>query len=80
MLTEQDIAAKAAKRVKVLVKCQTCGQRFILRGSPNKDGDIETGFKMCMCGSADVEITMVEKRGAAVLGYRLKKHGDSEVI
>lgn len=77
VVVEQDIVVK---RVKVLVKCHTCDQRFILRGSPNKDGGIETGFKMCMCGSADVDMAVVERRLTGGLGYRLKSHDDMEVI
>ncbi|KPV43806.1 hypothetical protein AN477_10530 [Alicyclobacillus ferrooxydans] len=79
MLAEQNTAAKH-ERVKVLVKCQSCGQRFIMRGVPNKEGDIETGFKRCMCGNADVEITAVERSVPNRLGYRLKNNDDSEVI
>lgn len=77
MLTDTEMKVE---RVKVLIKCRTCNQRFILRGSPNKDGNIETGFKMCMCGSPDVDITMVGDRVPKRLEYRLKKHDDSEVI
>jgi hypothetical protein len=79
VLAEQYTVVKH-ERVKVLVKCQSCCRRFILRGVPNKDGDIETGFKRCMCGSADVDVTVVERRAQNRLGYRLKNNDDSEVI
>ena len=79
MLDEQNTVAKH-ERVKVLVKCQSCGQRFIMRGVQNKDGDIETGFKRCMCGNTDVDITVVARSAQNGLGYRLKNNDDCEVI
>jgi len=35
-------------RVKVSIRCNRCGERFVLRGKKEK-GRIETGFKRCLC-------------------------------
>ncbi|CAM2803271.1 hypothetical protein PASE110613_01525 [Paenibacillus sediminis] len=35
-------------RVKVIIKCKNCGERFILRGRRDR-GKLETGFKQCLC-------------------------------
>lgn len=35
-------------RVKVSIRCNRCGERFVLRGKKEK-GRIETGFKKCLC-------------------------------
>lgn len=35
-------------RVKVKIRCNQCGERFILRGKQEK-GKIDTGFKQCIC-------------------------------
>lgn len=37
-------------RVKVSIRCQHCGERFILRGKRDK-GKISTGFKQCLCNN-----------------------------
>lgn len=39
-------------RVKVLIRCRVCGEKYILRGRKDKGG-YETGFKMCVCDNAD---------------------------
>jgi hypothetical protein len=41
------------QRYKVTVRCYDCGEKFILRGKLNKDGDYETGFKRCVCGNEE---------------------------
>jgi DNA-directed RNA polymerase subunit RPC12/RpoP len=37
-------------RVKVVIRCNQCGERFILRGKKEKNR-IETGFKQCLCNN-----------------------------
>jgi len=36
-------------RVKVHIRCRKCGETFILRGVRDTKGQIETGFKRCLC-------------------------------
>lgn len=38
-----------ASRVKVHIRCQKCGESFILRGTRDHKGRIDTGFKRCLC-------------------------------
>ncbi|MFV8828402.1 hypothetical protein [Alkalihalobacterium sp. APHAB7] len=40
-------------RYRVVIRCQKCGEKFILRGSRAKDGNYETGFIRCVCGNED---------------------------
>lgn len=43
-------------RVKVKIRCQMCGEKFVLRGKKEKD-KIETGFRQCICSNEkDFEI------------------------
>lgn len=45
-----------AARVKVTIRCNVCGEKFVLRGRREK-GTIDTGFKQCICNnSKDLEI------------------------
>jgi DNA-directed RNA polymerase subunit RPC12/RpoP len=37
-------------RVKVHIRCNLCGERFILKGRKEK-GKIDTGFKQCLCSN-----------------------------
>ncbi|WP_169449342.1 hypothetical protein [Paenibacillus assamensis] len=39
-------------RVKVTIRCNLCGEKFILRGKREK-GKIETGFKQCLCDNRE---------------------------
>jgi len=39
-------------RVKVVIRCKVCGEKYILRGRKDK-GIYETGFRMCICDNAD---------------------------
>lgn len=39
------------QRYKVIVRCNDCGEKFILRGKKDKEGNYETGFKRCVCGN-----------------------------
>ncbi|MBB6735784.1 hypothetical protein [Cohnella zeiphila] len=41
-----------ASRVKVTIRCNRCGEKFVLRGRRER-GRIDTGFKMCLCSNAD---------------------------
>lgn len=49
-----------AERYKVTIRCSECGERYILRGSLNKFGCIETGFKQCICSNRDQFDTVSE--------------------
>ncbi len=43
-------------RIKIRIRCNRCGERFVLRGKREK-GRIETGFKQCLCNNeTDFEI------------------------
>lgn len=35
-------------RVKVMIRCRNCGEKFILRAKQDR-GKIDTGFKRCVC-------------------------------
>lgn len=35
-------------RIKVIINCKRCGEKYTLRGKKSKD-KIETGFKRCVC-------------------------------
>jgi hypothetical protein len=37
-------------RVKVMIRCKVCGEKFVLRGRREKDR-IDTGFKQCLCNN-----------------------------
>ncbi|MBB6635417.1 hypothetical protein [Cohnella thailandensis] len=39
-------------RVKVTIRCNWCGEKFVLRGRRDR-GRIDTGFKMCVCSNMD---------------------------
>ncbi|RKQ88411.1 hypothetical protein [Brockia lithotrophica] len=41
------------RRVKVMIRCNRCGEVYILRGRKTKDGTYETGFVQCVCGNTD---------------------------
>ena len=48
-------------RVKVHIRCQNCGETFILRGVRDYRGQIDTGFKRCLCDNErhfDIETVM----------------------
>jgi DNA-directed RNA polymerase subunit RPC12/RpoP len=39
-------------RVKVSIRCKSCGERFILRARKDR-GKLETGFKQCICDNTE---------------------------
>lgn len=39
-------------RVKVIIRCLQCGEKFTLRGRKQRER-IETGFKQCLCSNTD---------------------------
>jgi hypothetical protein len=41
------------ERLKVFIRCQQCGERFILRGSKGGKGKLGTGFKQCLCDNKE---------------------------
>ncbi|GIM48220.1 hypothetical protein DNHGIG_37690 [Collibacillus ludicampi] len=44
-------------RIKVHIRCRLCGESYILRGTRNVKGHIDTGFKRCLCDNErDFEI------------------------
>lgn len=44
-----DDMGAANQRIKVHIRCRKCGETFILRGVRDPKGNIETGFKKCLC-------------------------------
>jgi hypothetical protein len=40
-------------RVKVHIRCRKCGESFILRGSRDYRGQVDAGFKRCLCDNED---------------------------
>jgi DNA-directed RNA polymerase subunit RPC12/RpoP len=38
-------------RYKIVIRCEQCGEKYILRGRPNEMGGFDTGFKRCICGN-----------------------------
>lgn len=46
---EDEPAAVRNHRVKVLIRCRKCGETFRLRGSLDENGQLQTGFKRCLC-------------------------------
>lgn len=36
-------------RLKVLIRCNQCGERYTLRGMKEGKGKLGTGFKKCLC-------------------------------
>lgn len=43
----------AGGRYRIVIRCLQCGEKYILRGRRNKNGEFETGFIRCICGSED---------------------------
>ncbi|MFC5531717.1 hypothetical protein [Cohnella yongneupensis] len=41
-----------SQRVKVIIRCNKCNEKFILRGRKER-GRVDTGFRMCICSNAD---------------------------
>lgn len=63
MRAESSVSAQepvpAAHRIKVMIRCRKCGETFILRGTRDSKGNIETGFKRCLCDNDkdfDIEV------------------------
>lgn len=42
-----------ANRYRIVIRCPLCGEKYILRGKRNDEGEYETGFKQCVCGNDD---------------------------
>ncbi|MFB4211330.1 hypothetical protein ACE1TH_05365 [Shouchella sp. JSM 1781072] len=42
-----------ANRYRIVIRCPLCGEKYILRGKRNENGEYETGFKQCVCGNED---------------------------
>ncbi|MFD1955758.1 hypothetical protein ACFSL6_16710 [Paenibacillus thailandensis] len=43
------------ERVKVTIRCNVCGEKYVLRGRRD-NGKIDTGFRQCICNSKDLEV------------------------
>ncbi len=41
------------ERYRIVIRCQACGEKYILRGKRNEQGEYETGFKRCVCGNEE---------------------------
>ncbi|MED0674992.1 MULTISPECIES: hypothetical protein [Aneurinibacillus] len=41
------------ERCKVTIYCPVCGERYVLRGTREKNGKVETGFKQCICSNKE---------------------------
>ncbi|WP_240377084.1 hypothetical protein [Bacillus piscicola] len=41
----------ASSRYRVIIRCPKCGEKYILRGRLDQKGELETGFKQCVCGN-----------------------------
>jgi hypothetical protein len=39
-------------RVKVMIRCNQCGEKFVLRGKRER-GKIDTGFRQCLCNNIE---------------------------
>lgn len=39
-------------RIKVIIRCKVCGEKYILRGHKDKV-NYDTGFKMCICDNSN---------------------------
>jgi hypothetical protein len=39
-------------RVKVMIRCNRCGEKFVLRGKRER-GMIDTGFRQCLCNNIE---------------------------
>ncbi|WP_164553346.1 hypothetical protein [Brevibacillus marinus] len=48
------------ERTKVLIRCKLCGERYTLRGRRGPQGNIETGFKRCLCDN-DRDFEVIEQ-------------------
>ena len=46
-------------RFKVNIKCNQYGTEYILRASYDTQGNMKSGFNMCLCGNSDVEIARI---------------------
>lgn len=48
------------ERVKVHIRCRRCGESYVLRGRRNYKGQIDTGFKRCLCDNdKDFEVETI---------------------
>ncbi|USG63540.1 hypothetical protein NDK47_15290 [Brevibacillus ruminantium] len=39
------------QRTKVTIRCNVCGEKFTLRGRKEPSGEVDTGFKQCLCNN-----------------------------
>jgi hypothetical protein len=38
-------------RYKVKIRCNVCGEKYTLVGKRGRSGQVETGFKQCLCNN-----------------------------
>ncbi|WP_167577447.1 hypothetical protein [Ammoniphilus sp. YIM 78166] len=49
------------ERHKVRIRCNLCGEKFTLVGKRAKSGEVETGFKQCLCNNdRDFQVSEIE--------------------
>ncbi|HJV46533.1 MAG TPA: hypothetical protein VJ824_12510 [Bacillota bacterium] len=39
-------------RYKVTIRCNQCGEKYTLIGHKDRSGEVETGFKQCLCNNS----------------------------
>ncbi|WP_170145226.1 hypothetical protein [Ammoniphilus oxalaticus] len=48
-------------RQKVMIRCNLCGEKYTLVGKKGRAGQVETGFKQCLCNNErDFEIQEID--------------------
>lgn len=50
---KRGILVTTSNRYRVIIRCPACGEKYILRGKRNEEGEYETGFKQCICGNEE---------------------------
>ena len=50
---DESKVSEVKQRYKVTVRCNDCGEKYILRGKKTKEGNYETGFRKCVCGNEE---------------------------
>ncbi|MEW9669716.1 hypothetical protein [Ammoniphilus sp. 3BR4] len=48
-------------RQKVRIRCNLCGEKFTLVGKRGRSGEVDTGFKQCLCNNdKDFEVSELD--------------------
>ncbi|WP_176560161.1 hypothetical protein [Brevibacillus dissolubilis] len=48
------------QRAKITIQCNICGEKFTLRGRRAPGGQVDTGFKQCLCDN-DTQFHITEE-------------------